>query len=579
MNIPLRRYWELLRTYLRPQRARFIFLALVLLGSIGLQLYGPQILRYFIDLAMSGGSQNALVAAALFFIGVALVQQLASVLATYLSESVGWTATNTLRVDLAAHCLRLDLSFHKAHTPGELIERIDGDVTALASFFSQFVIGVLGNILLLLGILLLLLREEWRVGLAISAFALIALYSMFRLRSINIPRWTAMREMSGRFFGFLGEHLEATEDIRANGSAAYVMRRLYGFFRQWLPVYRRAYMGGVALDASNRMIFGTGIAVAFALGAYLWDAKLLSLGSVFLIFSYTSLLQHPLIELRTRMQDLQTASASIVRIEELLSTTAKIIDGSGEAIPVGALTVSFDHVSFGYDTENVLRDLTFTIPPGQVLGLLGRTGSGKTTLARLLFRLYDPTQGEICLSHIPLRAAGLSQARRRVGMVTQDIQLFHATVRDNLTLFDRSTSDAEILRVLQELELSAWYQSLANGLDSELEGSSGLSVGEAQLLAFARAFLKAPGLVILDEASAHLDPNTEQRLERAIGRLLSDRTGIIIAHRLATVQRTDAIMILEDGRIAEYGARIELMRNPNSRFSQLLHAGMDEVLA
>ncbi len=550
------------------------------MGSIGLQLLNPQILRYFIDLAVGGGSPDSLAAAAVFFIGVALVQQLSSVLATFLSENVGWTATNTLRVDLAAHCVRLDMSFHKSRTPGELIERIDGDVTALASFFSQFVIGVLGNILLLLGVLILLLREDWRVGLAMSTFAFIALYSLFRLRSLTIPRWAAMREMSSRFFGFLGEHLVATEDIRANGATAFVMRRLYEFFRQWLPIWRRAFMGAITLDLSNRVIFGAGIAVAFALGAYLWDAKLLTLGSVFLIFSYTGLLQQPLTQLRNRMQDLQTASASIVRIEELFSTTPKIQDGAGEPIPADALTVSFDHVSFGYDdSESVLRDLTFTVLPGKVLGLLGRTGSGKTTLARLLFRLYDPTLGEIRLSDVPIHAARLSQVRQRVGMVTQDVQLFHATVRDNLTFFDRSISDAEILRVLQELELSAWYQSLSAGLDTEIEASSGLSVGEAQLLAFARVFLKSPGLVILDEASAHLDPNTEQLIERAVNRLLCNRTGIIIAHRLATVQRTDAIMILDDGRIAEYGARVELMHDPASRFSQLLRAGMDEVLA
>ncbi len=580
MDIPLKQYWTLLNTYLRPQRLRVALLAMLLLSSIGLQLLNPQIVRYFIDTAVGGGSLETLTAVALLFIGVALVQQLGTVLATYLSENVGWTATNALRVSLAAHCLKLDMTFHKSRTPGELIERIDGDVTALAAFFSQFVIGVLGNVLLLIGVLVLLVREDRRVGLAMTVFALAALYSLIRLRSITIPRWTAMREMSAKFFGFIGEHLQAAEDIRANGATEYVMQRLYELLRRWLPIWRRAFIGGITLEASNRAIFGTGIAVAFALGAWLWGAGLLSIGSVYLILAYAGLIELPLTQLRNRMQELQTASAGIVRIGELFATTPKIRDGLGQPLPGGAFSVSFDHVSFGYeDGESVLRDLTFRIEPGKTLGLLGRTGSGKTTLARLLFRLYDPPHGEICLSDVPIRAARLRELRHRVGMVTQDVQLFHATVRDNLTFFDRSVADEEILRVLRELELAPWYQALSAGLNTELEAGSGLSVGEAQLLAFARVFLKSPGLVILDEASAHLDPNTEQLIERAVSRLLCNRTGIIIAHRLTTVQRTDEIMILENGRIAEYGARVELMRDPASRFSHLLRAGMDEVLA
>ena len=164
-------------------------------------------------------------------------------------------------------------------------------------------------------------------------------------------------------------------------------------------------------------------------------------------------------------------------------------------------------------------------------------------------------------------------------MVTQDVQLFDGTLRDNLTFFDRSTPDQAIVRALEELGLGAWFDTLAGGLARELKAGGGLSVGEAQLVAFARVFLKSPGLVILDEASAHLDPGTEKLIEGAITHLLRDRTGIVIAHRLATVQRADDILILEQGRIQEIGARVELLRDPGSRFTQLLRVGMDEVLA
>ena len=214
------------------------------------------------------------------------------------------------------------------------------------------------------------------------------------------------------------------------------------------------------------------------------------------------------------------------------------------------------------------------------MGLLGRTGSGKTTLARLIFRLYDPKSGHIEINGADLRDVQLNTLREHIAIVTQDVQLFRASIRDNLTFFDRSSSDKQILTTLEELELGDWYRSLPQGLDTQLDtGSRSLSAGEAQLLAFGRVFLRNPGLVILDEASSRLDPATEQRLERAIDKLLQNRTAIIIAHRLGTVQRADEIMILENGEVSEYGDRRELAADANSRFHQLLETGLEEMLA
>ena len=230
--------------------------------------------------------------------------------------------------------------------------------------------------------------------------------------------------------------------------------------------------------------------------------------------------------------------------------------------------------------EVVLDDVSFRVAPGRVVGVLGRTGSGKTTLARLLTRLYDPLNGNVLLGEVPARVTGTEELRMRVGMVTQDVQLFRASVRDNLTFFDSTVSDETIMTVLLDLGLADWVYSLEDGLDTQLEsGSGGLSAGEAQLLAFTRIFLKDPGLVILDEASSRLDPATEQLIERAVDKLLADRTGIIIAHRLATVTRADDILILDGGRVVEFGQREALAADANSRFSGFLRAGLEEVLA
>jgi ABC-type multidrug transport system fused ATPase/permease subunit len=214
------------------------------------------------------------------------------------------------------------------------------------------------------------------------------------------------------------------------------------------------------------------------------------------------------------------------------------------------------------------------------LGILGRTGSGKTTLARLLLRLYDPAQGEIYVGGVRPSTASLAALRQRVTMVTQDVQLFQASIRDNLTFFNPAIGDERITAVLHDLGQGHWLSQQPDALATELApGGSSLSAGQAQLLAFARVFLTDPGLVILDEASSRLDPATEQLIERALDKLLHNRTGIIIAHHLATVERADEILILENGRILEHGPRLQLAHNPDSHFYHLLQTGLAEVLA
>jgi len=566
--------------YLRPQARRTVALTVLLLGSIGLQLVNPQIVRRFIDATQSNDPSVNLTFLGVLFIAVALVQQALAVAAVYFSERVGWTATNALRSDLALHCLRLDLSFHKARTPGELIERIDGDVTSLANFFSQFVIQILGSLLLLIGVVVVMWTVDWRVGVSIMLFAFVVLFGMLRMRSLAVPHWTRDRQASAELFGYIEERLAGTVDVRSSGAQPYVMRRLYEYMRARFQTASRARVMGTVSWTVPVVAFAAGSALAFALAAYLFRTQGLSLGSAFAIYYYTQMLFFPLNMISHQIDDFQKASAGIVRIQELFNTQSRLAEGRGDPLPDGALSVQFDRVSFEYEADDpVLQELTFEIEPGRVLGLLGRTGSGKTTLSRLLLRLYNATDGSVRLGGVDVRDAAREDLRRRIGVVTQDVQLFRATVRDNLTFFDPKVGDDRIIAALGELGLTEWYRALPEGLDTMLAASGGgLSAGEAQLLAFTRVFLKDPSLVVLDEASSRLDPATERLIERAVGRLLEGRTGVVIAHRLGTVQRADAILILEDGRVVEHGPRESLVADPRSRFSTLLRTGVEEVL-
>ncbi len=581
MNLPFNAYWDLLSQHIRPQKGRFALLLVLLFSSIGLRIYAPQIMRAFIDSALAGEALQTLTVTALAFVGVALFQQVISVSVTYLGENVAWTATNALRAELAWHALNLDMRFHNDHTPGELIERIDGDVTEMATFFSQFVMTLIGNGLLLIGILLALFLEDWRVGIGFSLFAAAAVLVLNRLKDIAVPHQKARRQAEADLYGFIEEQLHGMEDIRSSGAVGYSIRELFRLQGNILKHSRKSHFKRWIIENSMVLAMTIGMTLAMASGYWLYTLGLVTIGTVYLFVHYINLLEEPLWAMTHEIESFQTIGACVERLAELRRIQPQVKDGPGAPLPARSLALAFEQVTFSYNGDDpVLQGVSFHLKPDAVLGLLGRTGSGKSTLARLVFRLYDPTAGRVLLDGDDLRETRLADLRGRVAIVTQDVQLFRASVRDNLTFFDRSISDERILAALEQLELGDWFRALPNGLDTDLDtGSHSLSAGEAQLLAFTRVFLRDPGLVILDEASSRLDPATEQRLERAIDRLLAGRTAIIIAHRLGTVHRADDILILDQGQVHEYGPRRALAADPGSRFYQLLQTGLEEVLA
>jgi len=581
----LNRYWRLLAHYLRPHWPQMVLLAVILGGTIVIQIATPLVASRFVDQATAGGAQplpqplHGLIYLALLTMALALVGQGLTIVETWAAESVSWEATNALRADLAAHLLRLDSSFHTTHTLGELIERVDGDVSTLARFFSRFVVYVIGNGILMLGVLGLLFHVDWRIGLGLSAFVVAALIAMLRIRAVATPYWAAERQASADFYGFLGEYLAGLEDIRSSGASAFVLRRYAGIMQSWLAATRKAQMRGYSLVATSQGLFGLGTAFAFALSAMLFREGTITIGTVYLIFRYTEMLRQPTEQIRNEVQDLQQADASIGRIEALLSTVARIAEGPGVALPPGPLSVELDGVSFEYmEGSPVLRDVSVYLAPGRVLGVAGRTGSGKTTLTRLLPRFFDPQAGVVRLGGVDLRTVSLAAVRTRIGLVTQEVQLFNASVRNNLTLFDDSVPDDRITAVLDAIGLTGWLRELPGGLDTPLgSGGTGLSAGQAQVLACGRILLRDCDVVILDEASSRLDPATERLLHLALGRLLDGRTGIIVAHRLSTFAYADDILVLEDGQVLEHGSRHDLAADPASHFARLLRITAEEV--
>lgn len=580
----LRAYHDLFVRYLTPYWRQGFLLAAILFGSIGLSLVNPQIVRRFIDLAQAQADLRLLLYAALTYLGIGLVVRGMDVIVAWLGTNLGYATTNRLREDLARHLLGLDMEFHNSHTSGELIERIDGDVTSLTNFFSQFAVRLVGAVLLIAGVVLVMFLTDWRVGLVMGVFAFGSLALMVHLSRYAVHESEEERQANAELFGFVEERLAGLDEIRANGAGPYTMRRLFEIGRTWFQRTTNAWKRRGFMWVFMMGFWGMASVVSLSLGILFYTRGVFTIGMVFMLHSYSMMLGEPIERISHQIQDLQKALAAIARIRDLMALTPTITDGHGVMLPTGALPVQFDDVVFHYDDgdpdEPVLQHVNFSLAPGVKLGLLGRTGSGKTTLTRLLFRLWDPKAGAVRLAGEALTGLNLDNLRQRVGMVTQEVQLFEASVRDNLTFFDAAIADERVIAVIRELGLGAWFDGLEKGLDTMLPpAGGGLSAGEQQLLAFGRVFLQDPGLVVLDEPSSRLDPATEQRLEHAMDRLLQGRTGIIIAHRLATVQRVDEIMIMDAGAIQEHGRRADLVADHNSRFYQLLTTGLEEAFA
>ena len=603
MKVPLQKYWEIQKRYLAPFKRRLVVLAFLLVSGIILQIVTPLIIERYINLATGGiplQSLNeffrtlslpfanistilrTLILLASLYIALMFIQQGITLFSVYVGQNLSWSSTNMLRYDLTDYCLNLDMTFHNEHKPGEMIERIDGDVNTLATFLSEFSIDLVASLLLIIGILVTFFVKHWILGIAFTAFTLLAILVIYLLRNFSVKSWEKQRQTSADLYGTIEESLSAVEDIKANAGIKNSMRKFFDYSRKDYRAFRRALIRDQFFVIAIWSIIAIINTLVFAPSIPLLNQGILTLGTIFLIQMFAGILLMPIFRITRQMQNLQRAGASIDRINKLYKNETKILDNGKEKLSSGPLDIEFDDLSFAYNEDDyVLQNISFKLKPGRTLGIVGHTGSGKTTISRLLFRLYDtkPKDGSIKLNDIDIKDIMLEDLRDKISYVTQNVELFQASVRDNVTLFDKRIPDERISQIIFDVGLGDWLDHLPEGLDTIISSSEyGISAGEAQLLALARVFIKKPNLVVLDEASSRLDPVTEGLLEKAIEKLLINRTGIIIAHRLTTLNKVDDILIIEKGHIIEQGIRTELINDPNSQFCHLLQTGEIEEL-
>jgi ATP-binding cassette subfamily B protein len=505
----------------------------------------------------------------LLLLGAVMVRLGLQGIQTFNVQAVGQRLTARIRDDLFAHAMALSLRFHDRTPVGKLLTRLTSDVDALAEVFGSGAVGVLADLVTLLVIAVTMISIEWRLGLLLLVsqvpVVLGILWLQGRFRKANYR----VREELSQLNADLQENLQGLEVVQMFRREATNSAR----FSQVTAAYREAVNGTIlfdsAISAFIEWVALSAVAVVLALGGWMVLGSAMGLGTLTTFILYSQRLFDPLRQLAERFTQIQGGLTAVERIGELLEQPIEIADlpaseRSAAAIQSGSKRASageviFDNVSFAYrEDDPILTDLSFRIAPGEHVALVGPTGSGKTTVIRLLCRLYEPQRGRILLDGIDIRQLPIPTLRQRLGVVLQDTFLFSGNVADNLRL-DAPISSEALHQICAELGLEPLLRRLPDGLATELRERGGnLSSGERQLLSVARVAIRDPSVLVMDEATAFMDPSTEATLQRDLSRLLQQRTAIVIAHRLATVEASDRILVLRKGHLIEQGSHSEL---------------------
>ena len=515
----------------------------------------------------------------LLLVGAVLVRLGLQGIQTFNVQLVGQRLTARIRDELFAHAMALSLRFHDRTPVGKLLTRLTSDVDALAEVFGSGAVGVLADLVTLLVIAITMLSIEWRLGLLLLVSQVPVVLGILWLQSRFRKANYRVREELSQLNADLQENLQGLEVVQMFRRESANSAR----FAQVNAAYREAVKGTIFFDSAISALIEwvalSAVAVVLALGGWMVLGSSMGLGTLTTFILYSQRLFDPLRQLAERFTQIQGGLTAVERIGELLEQPIEIADlpasdRTAAAIRSGSERASageviFEQVSFSYRPDDpILSDLSFRIAPGEHVALVGPTGSGKTTVIRLLCRLYEPQQGRILLDGIDIRQLPIPTLRQRLGVVLQDTFLFSGNVADNLRL-DAPISSDQLQGLCAELGLDPLLRRLPDGLATELRERGGnLSSGERQLLSVARVAIRDPSVLVMDEATAFMDPSTEATLQRDLDKLLHGRTAIVIAHRLATVEASDRILVLRKGHLIEQGTHSQL-RQQGGVYAQL----------
>jgi ABC-type multidrug transport system fused ATPase/permease subunit len=549
-------------TLVRPYRGKAILSGFALLAGTAIGLVSPFAAKFAIDRGIDRGDRHALVFWTVAFVLAALLGWVASIAQTYLSAWVGQRVLADLRRDLFSHIQTLELGYFERNRAGWLISRLTNDVDALEQLVTDGLYSSVQNTLLLFGTAGMLLYLDWRLALAtLTVFPLMALATtLFRIYSARAYR--RMRERLADVTATLAEDLAGARIVQS-------FRREPGNAEAFAGIsdaYRQANYRTVQLNAWYFPFVGllgsVSTAIVLAYGGILYFDHAITIGTLFAFMLFLSNFFDPIQALSQLFNTFLAASAALDKIFDVMDTQPELRDAAGaQPLPPieGAVELSGVHFHYGQGAE-VLHGIDLTVAAGQTVALVGHTGAGKSTLVKLLARFYDPSSGAIRIDGHDLRDIQVRSLRQQLGIVPQEGFLFAASIRDNIAFGQPGATFEDVRAAARAVGADTFIETLPEGYETSVaERGAALSIGQRQLIAFARALLADPRLLILDEATSSVDIASEAVIEEALARLLAGRTAFVVAHRLSTIRRADLIVVLENGQVIERGTHDELM--------------------
>ena len=557
--------------YLEPYWKPLIFTCTLLLINTSLSLLPPLFQRQIVDQVIGTRDLSQLGWLVVGLIGVYVLLSLAEYGDQYMRHTLGERFLFDLRVRIYDYLQRLSLSFFERTSTGELMSRVTNDVNALEQFVTHGVILTTVDLLRLVGASIVLLILDWRLALVVLLPVPIIGFGLRRFNRHVRPIYRRVRDRLGDINTRLQDDLAGIRVVQAFGQEDAELERFRGVSEKYYRERVSAIRAWSSFYPAIYFISAVGGVLVLGVGARMIVGGQLSLGTLVAFLSYLTSFYEPVRRLTDIDNTFQQAIAAAERIFELLDARPDIQDAP-DAMALDTIRgeVVFDDVHFHYgDDDEVLHDIDFRIAPGQVVALVGPSGAGKTSIANLLCRFYDPTHGSVCVDGHDLRGVQLQSLRRQVAVVLQDTFLFNATVRENLLYGKPDATEEELVAAAQAAYAHEFIKELAQGYDTEIgERGVKLSGGQRQRLALARAILADPRILILDEATSSVDAEAEYLIQQALDEVMKGRTSLVIAHRLSTIRNADKIIALHDGKIREIGKHSELLER-GGLYSQL----------
>jgi ATP-binding cassette subfamily B protein len=552
----LRRLWRMLRPYRRSIALAVTILAL----QTSCLLAGPMLVKRGIDKGLKAGDAGVLNQSALLYLGVALLALVLGRFAILVVARVGESFLRDLRVKVFDHLMKLGLDFFEREKTGRLVARMTSDVDAMQELVQMGLTAFVMNIMLFTGAVIAIFILSWELALCTLVLVPPLIVGSRWFRNAANRAYMEVRERVGHNLGTLQEGLAGVRVVQAFGQETAFTSR----FEETNEALHDANVETARITTRYfpfvEYLGVLGVAMIVGLGGWFTDQGIVTVGTVAAFVLYLNNLFEPIQQLSQIYNTVQSAGAALNKLFGVMDTAPSIAARSGAVDLPETGAIAVDAVSFGYGTELVLRDVSLEIAPGERLALVGPTGAGKSTLAKLIARFYDPREGAVRFGGVDLRDATLASLRSRIVVVPQEGFLFTGTIRDNVRVGRPDATDGEVEDALSELGILDHFKALPDGLDTEVrERGSRLSAGERQLISLARAALADPTVLVLDEATSNLDPGTERAVEVALEQLTERRTVIVVAHRLSTAARADRVAVVDAGRLVELGTHDELV--------------------